>query len=85
MIILWHMHHQNLENKNLAGDLSLDLTCTDQWLRNCFVTFNASQTNLVMFHHQKANLEFSQDMVNGCTLNGDTFMEYLLKLILDFK
>lgn len=87
MTILWCIHHQSLEDKNLAGDLSLDLTCTDQWQRNCFATFTASQTNLVMFHHQKANPKLCQDMIKGFTLNGDTFLEHLLKLnlILDLK
>lgn len=64
----------------LAADLSTDLALTAQWRKNWLITFTASKTKQVTFHHHRKDTEFSRIAMNRCSLRETPHLERLLRL-----
>ena len=68
------------DDQTLAADLSSDLDRTDQWGNEWLVTFNASKTKLLSFHHHRNTPNFPTVRMNGSPLKEASCFDRLLGL-----
>ena len=69
-----------ITDRDLADSLSSDLDSIVQWGNNWLVTFNASKTKLVSFHHHRSDPSLSPIHMNGTPLTEAPCFDKLLGL-----
>ena len=84
---LYRCTSSDVDDHTAAADLSSDLEQVVQWGKDWFVTFNASKTKLVTFHHKKGSPSFCPiQMDNSVLEEAPCFERFLgLKLTPDLK
>ena len=84
---LYRCTSTDVDDVKAASDLSSDLEQIVQWGKDWFVTFNASKTKLVTFHHKKNDPSFNPVHMDSSFLEEAPCLERLLglKLTPDLK
>ena len=84
---LYRCTSTDVDDVKAASDLSSDLEQIVQWGKDWFVTFNASKTKLVTFHHKKNDPSFNLVHMDSSFLEEAPCLERLLglKLTPDLK
>ena len=84
---LYRCTSSDVDDPTASADLSSDLEQVVQWGKDWFVTFNASKTKLVTFHHKKGNPTFHPVQMDNSILEEASCLERLLglKLTSDLK
>ena len=77
----------SVSDQKLATDLSDDLEHVVQWGKTWLVSFNASKTKLVSFHHHQTDPGFHPVVMDASTLSESVHLDRLLglKLTQDLK
>lgn len=71
---------KNLDDQNLADDLSSILALSAQWRKKWFVILNALKTKLLIFHNRQRDTEFAPITMNGRSHREAYCLERLLGL-----
>ena len=68
------------DEETLCGDLSSDLKCIVSWGKEWLVTFNASKTKLMSFHHRRTFVDSPSVEMNDIVLNETPCLDRFLGL-----
>lgn len=68
--MVYGCNSKDLNNQNLADDLSTVLALISQWWKDWFVSFNTYKIKLATFHHYQADPKFAPVLMSNCILLG---------------
>ena len=71
---------KSYHHADLAADLTSDLSIIVQWGQMWLVTFNATKTKLITFHHHRNNPDFTEITMDGTYLHEPSCLNKLLCL-----
>ena len=71
---------KRMNHDTLATALTIDLNNVVEWGKKWLVTFNASKTKLITFHHYRANTPCPEITMNGVPLEEQDNLDRLLGL-----